>query len=130
MLFRSVVGGLTYHMVGEVVDMELRVGRVGDRYTIVAQVTGQLTGPCQRCLSDAVIPIAAQAREVTLRGESEGEQDDEEAYVVGWSLDVERWARDMVGSSLPSKLLCSDDCPGLCPICGADLKTVGPDHHH
>ena len=32
--------------------------------------------------------------------------------------------------ALPSKVLCSEDCAGLCPICAADLNEAGPEHHH
>ncbi|HEV2980846.1 MAG TPA: YceD family protein, partial [Solirubrobacteraceae bacterium] len=28
------------------------------------------------------------------------------------------------------KVLCREDCAGLCPVCAADLAEVGPDHSH
>jgi uncharacterized protein len=37
--------------------------------------------------------------------------------------------RDLVAEAMPVKLLCRDDCQGLCPECGADLN-ADPDHHH
>jgi uncharacterized protein len=37
--------------------------------------------------------------------------------------------RDALVLELPFQPLCSDDCPGLCPECGASLKE-DPDHSH
>ena len=30
--------------------------------------------------------------------------------------------RDLIAEALPLKLLCRDDCRGLCAVCGADLN--------
>lgn len=123
-----VLGGETYSVEGGVTDLDLTIGRVGDRYTLQGQVTAVLAGPCQRCLNEARIEVLAEGTETALRGESEGVEDDDEPYVSGWSLDVQRWVRDLIGTALPTKLLCRDDCLGLCPVCGADLNTAGPEH--
>jgi uncharacterized protein len=44
-------------------------------------------------------------------------------------VDLEPVIRDALVLELPFQPLCSDDCPGLCPECGASLKE-DPDHHH
>ena len=44
-------------------------------------------------------------------------------------VDVERWVRDLIAEALPPKLLCRDDCRGLCAVCGADLN-ADPEHRH
>ena len=38
-------------------------------------------------------------------------------------------ADKLIAEALPVKLLCRDDCRGLCPVCGADLN-ADPDHRH
>ena len=38
--------------------------------------------------------------------------------------------RDAVVLALPLSPLCRDDCPGLCPDCGARLADAGPGHRH
>ena len=65
-----------------------------------------------------------------LHGDSEGDPDEDERYVSGYVVELDRWVRDLVGGALPPELLCRDDCRGLCPRCGADLNVVGDDHHH
>jgi len=44
------------------------------------------------------------------------------------NLDLSSWARDAVALSLPDKILCREDCAGLCPVCGRDLNTEPHEH--
>lgn len=37
-------------------------------------------------------------------------------------LDISQEIRDLVMLGLPTKILCREDCKGLCPQCGADLN--------
>jgi len=46
------------------------------------------------------------------------------------TLDVGAWARDALALALPAAVLCQPDCAGLCPDCGENLNTAGPEHHH
>ncbi len=123
-------GGQEYAVEGGMADLDLTVGRVGERFTLVGRVSTAIVGPCQRCLGPARIEVFAEGREVALSGESEGADDEDSLYVHGWGLDADRWVRDLVASVMPVKLLCREDCLGLCPVCGADLNEVGPDHRH
>jgi len=51
-------------------------------------------------------------------------------YVIDETLDLAAWVRDSFVLALPSKILCREDCAGLCPVCAADLNDAGPDHAH
>jgi uncharacterized protein len=66
------------------------------------------------------------------RGCGEPDANDElsSPYVEDGVLDLRGWARDALALSVPSNLLCSEDCAGLCPVCGANLNEAGPDHAH
>jgi uncharacterized protein len=44
-------------------------------------------------------------------------------------IDLEPVLRDQVVLALPFQPLCTDDCPGLCPECGARLADE-PGHKH
>jgi uncharacterized protein len=39
------------------------------------------------------------------------------------------WVRDALLLALPTRLLCRDDCRGICSVCGADLNSADPDEH-
>ena len=121
-------GGLEYHVADDGVEAELTVARVGANLTLTLDVQTDVLGPCQRCLVDADIVVDARAVEYVRHGES-GEEDEEDAYVVSHQVDLERWVRDLIADALPPKLLCSDDCRGLCAVCGADLN-ADPEHAH
>ena len=45
-------------------------------------------------------------------------------------LDLAAWARDAFALAAPVKVLCREDCAGLCPVCAADLNEARPGHHH
>jgi uncharacterized protein len=123
-------GGQEYGVEGGIVDLDLTVSRVGERLTLVGRLDTTLVGPCQRCLEPARIEVSADGREVALRGESEGVEEEDSPYVHGWVLAADLWVRDLIGSALPVKLLCRADCWGLCPVCGVDLNEAGPEHGH
>ncbi len=128
-----VFGGLDYAVPGDLVDMELTATRVGGNLTLTAEFETDVVGPCQRCLADADVRVEAQGVDYVRHGDSEGgdeeDPDEDEGYARGFVLDVERWARDLIAEALPAKLLCREDCRGLCPVCGADLNAE-PDHRH
>ena len=124
-------GGLEYRVPGDVVDAGLTAARVGDNLTLTLEVPTAVLGPCQRCLDDADIEVEARGIEYVRHGESgaTGEDEDEEAYVVAHQVDLERWVRDLIAEAMPVKLLCREECRGLCAVCGADLN-ADPDHRH
>ena len=124
-----VFGGLEYAVPEGVVDLLLTAARVGDNVTLTAELEADVLGPCQRCLGDADVRVAPHGAEYVRHGESEGDDDEERGYVAGGVVDVQRWVRDLIADALPPKLLCRDDCLGLCPVCGADLN-AGPGHRH
>lgn len=82
-----------------------------------------VTGPCHRCLEDASIPVAIDAREYQADHPEPGAEADEVCdYLHGDELDVASWAADAIVLSMPHKILCREDCKGLCPNCGANLN--------
>jgi uncharacterized protein len=125
-----VFGGLEYAVPEDKVDLELTAARVGDNLTLTAGFETDVLGPCQRCLADADVRVDAEGVDYVRHGDSEGlEEEDGEGYANSFSLDVERWARDLIAEALPTKILCREDCRGLCPVCGADLN-ADPEHTH
>jgi uncharacterized protein len=125
-------GGEQYSVAEGVVDLRLDATRVGGHLiTLDASLETCLHGPCQRCLDDIELTVHNEMREVVSHGESEGaEEDGEEAYVRNFILAADRLVRDLIAEALPSKLLCRDDCRGLCPVCGENLNRVDENHVH
>lgn len=99
----------------------------GGGYALRLQFAAALSGPCMRCLKPAAPLVEVDAREVDRPGE--GEELDS-PYVREETVDLAAWARDAFALAMPVKVLCREDCAGLCPICAADLNEAGPEHHH
>jgi uncharacterized protein len=122
------LGSERYEAAPSQVPVELTVSRMtGGGYALRIGFVAAIAGPCMRCLKPASPVIEVEAREVDRPGEGE---ELESPYVRDETLDVAAWARDAFALAMPAKVLCREDCAGLCPICAADLNEAGPEHHH
>ncbi len=120
--------GERYEASPAVVPVRLEVSRMtGGGYALRLALDAALAGPCMRCLKPAAPPVEVDAREVDRPG---GGEELQSPYVEDERLDLAAWARDAFALAAPAKILCREACPGLCPVCAADLSEVGPDHHH
>src|SRR5947209_13465037 len=100
---------------------------LGGGYALRLRFRAALTGPCMRCLKDAEPVVEVDAREVDRPG---GGEELDSPYVHEETLDLAAWARDAFALGAPVKVLCREDCAGLCPVCAADLNDAGPAHRH
>ena len=110
------------------VPVELGVSRMtGGGYALHLRFSATVLGPCMRCLKQAAPRIEVQAREVDRPG---GGDELDSPYVRDETLDLAGWARDAFALAMPAKILCREDCAGLCPVCAADLNDAPADHGH
>src|SRR5262245_56845386 len=122
------LGGESYAAAPARAPVVLDVSRMmGGGYALRLRFAAALAGPCMRCLKSARATVEVDAREVDRPGE--GEELDS-PYVHEETLDLAGWAHDAFALAAPNKVLCREDCPGLCPVCAADLNEVGPEHRH
>lgn len=109
-------------------QVRLEVSRMaGLGYAMRLAFAVHLSGPCMRCLGPASPRMEVQAREVDVPGSGE---DLESPYVERDTLELAAWAHDALVLAVPVSVLCREDCKGLCPVCAADLNTVGEGHTH
>jgi uncharacterized protein len=88
----------------------------GDAILATGTVTAEWEGECRRCLGPAAGIVVADVREMF---DATGET--EETYPWrGDQVDLEPLARDAVMLELPLAPLCSEECAGLCEVCGAN----------
>lgn len=120
-------GGERYVPVPRTVPVVLDVTRTTGGYSLRLRYRSKLSGPCARCLEDAGHGVDVDAREVDQPG---GGEELSSPYVDGDELDLRAWGRDALVLALPERIVCSEECRGLCPICGENLNESGPDHHH
>jgi uncharacterized protein len=120
------LAGQRYEVRGGAVDARLDVSRMLSGYALRLRFEAPLEGACMRCMADATRSVPVDASEIDQPG------DDEELhspYMENGTLELAAWARDSLVLALPAKILCREDCRGLCATCGADLNAADPDEH-
>ena len=102
--------------------VRLRVTKSGEkRLLFEAEVSFSLSIPCDRCLEPVVVPFSYEVSRKADFGE--GASEEETAYLVeGYTLDVDALVRDELFMHMPAKVLCREDCKGICNRCGANLN--------
>jgi uncharacterized protein len=115
------LGGQRYVVVPERVAAQLTVTRAANGTAFRLRLTARLHGPCYRCLEDAAFDQPIDVREYQAE-DTEGDEELESVYVADGRLDLSSWGRDSVVLALPDKILCREDCAGLCPVCGKNLN--------
>jgi uncharacterized protein len=122
------LGGVDYAVEPGELPVRLDISRMtGNGYALRLCFTAALSGPCMRCLKDANPQTEVDAREVDRPG---GGEELQSPYLKDELLDVAAWARDALVLTLPTQVLCREDCAGLCAVCAVDLNEVGPEHAH
>lgn len=111
----------------------LTVNHVGNRnMKITGTVDLQIEIPCDRCLQPVAYPFHLELeREIDTNATDEERIAalDEQPFVQGYLLDVDRLVYDELIVNMPMKVLCRQDCKGVCPRCGANrnLQDCGCD---
>ncbi len=79
-------------------------------------------GFCDRCTEDVKKDFKFKVKRIVVE-KLENENDDDDYIVVNnRELDLDELVSEEVSLCLPSKILCKDNCKGLCPKCGANLN--------
>ena len=121
-------GGQRYEAADPQVPAVLDVSRTtAGGHALRLRYRVRLSGPCARCLEDAGAAMSIDAREVD---QPEGGDELGSPYVERDRLDLRAWARDALALALPTRILCRDDCRGLCAVCGENLNEAGSEHAH
>ena len=106
-------------------DLRLEAGMEG--VLVSGTVRGGTVGECVRCLDEVTGSVDVELQELYVYpdrarvAEEDGDDEEDLRELVGDLVDVEPAVRDAVVPALPFRPVCSDECPGLCPQCGARL---------
>ena len=81
--------------------------------------------PCDKCLKDVPTEFDIDfEQEIDMQASKEDriKDLDEINYVTGCSLDVEQLVHNEILIHWPLRVLCKDNCRGICPVCGMNLN--------
>jgi uncharacterized protein len=111
----------------EPVQVKGRVRRDSGQVNITGELHTKVAIACGRCLKEVQLPIDVEfterfARTVSWRNEEHHElgTEDLDLGLVDEAIEVEDLVKEEILLALPAHVLCSENCKGLCPNCGAD----------
>ena len=116
----------TYPIV-ESEPVHVRVEHVRGKELLIYADTRLVTViPCDRCLEDVRYEFVFDFTKHVDIGLSDAElteELDESNFIDGYHLDVDKLLYGEILSDWPVKVLCREDCKGLCKVCGQNLNT-------
>lgn len=102
------------------------VNVMGQKLLVNGETEIQLTVPCDRCLEDVTISVPVKIDyEFRISEEQIVPAEDEEYSFLSEDyreLSVDAMVHDEILVNWPDKVLCRDDCKGICPVCGQNLN--------
>ena len=112
---------------GEVLFPELLAvtGEVSNRANVVTlryQIKGVLPYLCDRCLMQSQLEIEKEFEHTVVASLQDEELEDIYLICPEGNLNIDEVVTSDLLLSLPTKLLCKEDCKGLCSECGANLN--------
>ncbi len=79
--------------------------------------------PCSRCMEDVDVPVKLEFSQTFVPEESGDSDRDEDAETFAeYRLDLTDFVMGEIRLGIPMKVLCREDCKGLCPKCGRNLN--------
>jgi len=116
---------------GSPVELDLRLEAVMEGVLVTGTAQAPLAGECARCLEPISDEIEVRFQELFVYDDHAlpEDEDNEVSMLQDDLVDLEPLLRDAVVLALPFQPLCEEDCPGLCPECGARLAD-DPGHAH
>ncbi|MFR9674563.1 YceD family protein [Streptomyces sp. TR02-1] len=124
------------------VELDLRLESVMEGVLVTGTAHAPLRGECVRCLEPLEQEAEADFQEMFSYPDADADdrsrssadtgddaEEEDTLFLEGDHFNLESVLRDAVVLSLPLQPVCRDDCPGLCPECGARLADE-PDHEH
>ncbi len=78
---------------------------------------------CDRCLTEVPTVLNLQFERVAASpGVAENDAVDDLSFMEDWQLNVETFVYNEIICNWPAKILCREECRGLCPVCGQNLN--------
>jgi uncharacterized protein len=109
-------------------QVNVRLRRSGHDVRLQGEIRARAEVDCDRCLKSVEVPIETTFDVTYVPASDYVEGDDAELQAEDLSLsvyedgaiDMDELVREQVLLAMPARALCTEDCKGLCPACGAN----------
>jgi uncharacterized protein len=101
----------------------LTVDNLESRIVVTGEVTGTSEAACDRCLAGFSLSFSVPLELLVIK--DSGTEDQDDSWVIHQKtgeVDLREQLREAALLALPQKLLCCEECKGLCPQCGINLN--------
>lgn len=113
--------GITGIELDEFVHTDLKIEYMEGIIRVRGSVKGSYTAQCGRCLKNIKDSFAIDIEENFMHMSADNDNIDDYLY-DGSHIDLTIPLIDNIMLSFPHVLVCSEDCKGLCEMCGTDLN--------
>lgn len=104
---------------GAPIAVRLECSSTNDGIVVDGSLTTGFRGTCRRCLR----PVEGE-RSIEIHELYQETRSDPDAFPIeNDQIDLRPMIRESILLDVPGAPLCRAECPGLCPVCGADLAT-------
>ncbi|OAA31331.1 hypothetical protein AT15_07490 [Kosmotoga arenicorallina S304] len=118
------------------ITIELVLYKEKDSIIVSGNVNTTVVEKCSRCLKSVRLPVdgiiealyVSQGKFLDRNKSGPAGELDNMFLLSGDILDLSERVIEAIIVEIPQKILCSNDCKGLCPVCGMDLNE-NPQHH-
>ena len=95
---------------------------VTEKHPVALKLTLEI--PCGRCLEPVSVPFVISVDEQFELSDTpeQATEDSDEPYIDGYQLDVDALVRNELFVHMPLRVLCKEDCKGICKRCGTNLN--------
>lgn len=113
----------------QTVHAELTINKAGEEIFIKGKITTCLSFVCCRCLIPFEFPVDSSFDLVYVPEELEemqdhlGDEDINRLFYCGYKIDLKEVILEQLNLMFPPKPLCSEDCQGICPVCGKVIQS-------
>lgn len=116
--------GVEYNLISPL-HLTGRISRAGRNFLLRASVAFDYEGACSRCLKDMKVPVDYEIDAYLMKEEyDEDSYEDVDVFPLeGTEVDLLELVDSTLTYNMPRKVLCSEDCKGICSGCGVDLNT-------
>ncbi len=106
------------------IQLGLHVLPQSEGFLLTGYLKGVFSLPCERCLKSAKVGVDRKFQIFEdFSAASDTPLESLLREISGhWELNIEHLMWEQFNLSLPGKILCSEECKGLCPHCGKDLN--------
>lgn len=111
----------SYNLSGNVIFNGTLKKAKGEILSVTGLIEYEYDVDCYRCLEKIHRNMKIKVDENILNGKRVADKDDSFVY-EGNYLDLDIILKNYIILSLPMKQVCSNECKGLCPICGNNLN--------